>query len=169
VRALALDGPGPGDEPIEPSRVSGTTMRRVRGHRGRVTWALDQLDGVKLADPTAAMVPALVPTTITLDQWPCMGGDAVPLPLTVRFDAGGGAVGNVRISAGTAADLPYDVTVTATIDDDAQAIPGLATPQAALKVAIDVDFTGTTRGDVTARTCLRLVGNGRYDLDSSWQ
>jgi len=144
-------------------------MRRTRGSRGRVTWALDQLDGVKLADPSAAMVPALVPTTIALDQWPCVGRDAVPLPLAVRFDAGGGAVGNVRISAGTAADLPYDVTVTATIEDETQALPGLSGPQAAVKVTIDVDFSGTPGGNVTARTRLRLVGNGRYDLDSAWQ
>jgi hypothetical protein len=144
-------------------------MRRQRGSRSRVTWALDQLDGVKLPDPAAAMVPALVPTTITLDQWPCVGHDAVPLPLTVRFDAGGGAVGNVRIAAGTAAELPYDVTVTATIEDDAQPLPGLTAPQAALRVTIDYDFNGTPNGDASARVKLRLVGNGRYDLDASWQ
>jgi len=169
VRALSLEDGTPPDEPIEPTRVAGTTMRRQRGSRGRVTWALDQLDGVKLPDPAAAMVPALVPTTITLDQWPCVGHDAVPLPLTVRFDAGGGAVGNVRISAGTAADTAYDVTVTATIEDDAQPVPGLASPQAALKVTIDYDFSGAPGGDASARVKLRLVGNGRYDLDSSWQ
>lgn len=169
VRAFALEDTALLDEPIEPSRVPGTTMRRTRGHRGRVTWALDQLDGVKLPDPAAAMVPALVPTTIALDQWPCIARDAVPLPLTVRFDAGGGAVGNVRISAGPAADLPYDVTVTATIDDEPVPIAGLASPQAAVQVTVDVDFNGTPGGNVTARTRLRLVGNGRYDLDSSWQ
>lgn len=169
IRAFALEDTAPVDEPIEPSRVPGTTMRRTRGNRGRTTWALDQLDGVKLPDPAAAMVPALVPTTIALDQWPCIARDAVPLPVTVRFDAGGGAVGNVRISAGTPADLPYDVNVTATIDDETETIPGLASPQAALRVTVDVDFSGTPSGNVTARTRLRLVGNGRYDLDSSWQ
>jgi V8-like Glu-specific endopeptidase/N-acetyl-anhydromuramyl-L-alanine amidase AmpD len=169
VRASALEDTALLDEPIEPSRVVGTTMRRVRGSRARVAWALDQLDGVKLADPTAAMVPALVPTTIALDQWPCVARDAVPLPLTVRFDAGGGAVGNVRITAGSAADLPYDVTVTATIEDEPQPIASAMPPQAALKVTIDVDFSGTPNGNVTARTKLRLVGNGRYDLESSWQ
>lgn len=169
VRAAALEDASPVDEPIEPSRVPGTTMRRTRGTRGRVTWALDQLDGVKLPDPAAAMVPALVPTTITLDDWPCINRDAVPLPLTVRFDAGGGALGNVRITAGTAADLPYDVTVTATIEDDAKGLPGLASPQASLLVTIDADFSGTPGGNATARTRLRLVGNGRYDQDSSWQ
>jgi len=75
----------------------------------------------------------------------------------------------VRISAGTVADLPYDVTVTATIADEPQALPGLSGPQAAVKVTIDVDFSGTPGGNVTARTRLRLVGNGRYDLDSAWQ
>ena len=49
MRAFALQDASPVDEPIEPSRVPGTTMRRTRGSRGRVTWALDQLDGVKLA------------------------------------------------------------------------------------------------------------------------
>jgi len=169
VRAFALEDAAPLDEPIEPSRVPGTTMRRQRGSRGRVTWALDQLDGVKLADPAAAMVPALVPTTIALEQWPCIAGDAMPMPLTVRFDAGGGAVGNVRISAGTAAELPYDVAVTATIEDEPQPLAGLGTPQAAIKVTIDIDFSGTPNGNATARTRLRLVGNGRYDQDSSWQ
>jgi V8-like Glu-specific endopeptidase len=169
VRAASLEDTAAPDEPIEPSRVTGTTMRRQRGNRGRVTWALDQLDGVKLPDPAAAMVPALVPTTITLDQWPCVGRDAVPLPLTVRFDAGGGALGNVRIAAGTAADLPYDVTVTATIEDDAQPLPGATSPQAALRVTVDYDFSGTPNGDASARVKLRLVGNGRYDLDANWQ
>jgi V8-like Glu-specific endopeptidase len=169
VRAASLEDTAPAAEPIEPSRVAGTTMRRQRGSRGRATWALDQLDGVKLPDPAAAMVPALVPTTITLDQWPCVGRDAVPLPLTVRFDAGGGALGNVRIAAGTAADLPYDVTVTATIEDDAQPLPGMTSPHAALRVTVDYDFTGTPNGDASARVKLRLVGNGRYDLDANWQ
>ena len=169
VRALSLEDAPPPDEPIEPSRVAGTTMRRQRGNRGRVTWALDQLDGVKLPDPAAAMVPALGPTTITLDQWPRVGRDAVPLPLTVRFGAGGGAVGNVRISAGTTAELPYDVTVTATIEDDAQNVPGMSSPQAAVRVTIDYDFSGMPDGEASARVRLRLVGNGRYDLDSAWQ
>lgn len=169
VRAMSLEDTPPADEPIDPSRVPGTTMRRQRGSHGRVTWALDQLDGVKLPDPAAMAVPALVPTTITLAQWPCIGQDAVPLPLTVRFDAGGGAVGNVRIGAGTAADTAYDVTVTATIEDDAQSLPGLHAPQAALRVTIDYDFTGAPGGDASARVKLRLIGNGRYDLDSSWQ
>lgn len=169
VRAFAMEEGGVPDEPIEPTRVPGTTMRRVRGSRGRVTWALDQLEGVKQSDPAAAMVPALVPTTIALDQWPCIARDAVPLPVTVRFDAGGGAVGNVRITAGTAADLPYDVNITATIEDEPQPLPGMGAPQAAVKVTIDVDFTGTPQGNVTARTRLRLVGNGRYDQDSAWQ
>jgi hypothetical protein len=168
IRALSLEDTLPPDEPIEPSRVPGTTMRRQRGSRGRVTWALDQLDGVKLPDPAAAMVPALLPTTITLDQWPCAGADAVPLPLTVRFDAGGGAVGNVRITAGAAAELPYDVTVTATIEDEAPAVPG-ASPLAALRVTIDYDFSGTPSGDASAQAKLRLLGTGRYDLDSRWQ
>ena len=169
VRAMGLEDATPPDEPIEPTRVPGTTMRRQRGSHGRVTWALDQLDGVKLPEPSAAMVPALVPTTITLDQWPCMGHDPVPLPLTVRFDAGGGAVGNVRISAGTAAETSCEVTITATIEDDAQSLPGLHSPQAALRVTIDYDFSGAQGGDASARVKLRLVGNGRYDLDSSWQ
>ena len=39
----------------------------------------------------------------------------------------------------------------------------------ALRVTVDVDFSGTPSGNVTARTRLRLVGNGRSDLDSSWQ
>jgi len=168
VSAFSLEDSAPIDEPIEPSRVPGTTMRRQRGSQGRTTWALDQLDGVKLPDPAAAMVPALVPTTVTLDQWPCVGADAVPLPLAVRFDAGGGAVGNVRITAGVAASLPYDVSVTATIEDEPQKVPGMGAPQAAVKVTIDVDFSGTPNGNVSARTRLRLVGNGRYDLDSAW-
>ena len=168
VRAFGLDTAVPPDEPIEPSRVIGTTMRRCRGNRARVTWALDQLDGVKVPDPAAAIVPALIPTTITLDRWPCVGSDATPLPLTVCFDAGGGAVGNVRITAGSAAELPYDVNVTATIADASGALPG-TNPHAALRVTIDYDFTGTPGGDASARIALRLVGNGRYDMDSNWQ
>jgi len=36
-------------------------------------------------------------------------------------------------------------------------------------VTIDYDFSGAQGGDASARVKLRLVGNGRYDLDSSWQ
>jgi V8-like Glu-specific endopeptidase len=168
IRALGLEVASALDEPIEPSRVPGTTMRRARGSSGRVTWALDQLDGLKLPDPAAAMLPALLPTMITLDQWPSVGRDAVPLPLTVRFDAGGGALGNVRISAGTPADLPYDVTVTATIKDEPQSLPGASAPQAMLRVTIDYDFSGMP-DRASARVALRLAGSGRYDLDSAWQ
>ena len=168
TRALGLDAAA-SNEPIEPSRVPGTTMHRERGSRAHLTWALDQLDGVKLPDPAAAMVPALVPTVITLDQWPCVGRETAPAPVTVRFDAGGGAVGNVRISVDDAAAPSYDVTVTATIDDEPQPLPGMTTPMAAIKVTIDYDFSGTPSGDASARVRLRLVGNGRYDLDSAWQ
>ena len=168
VRAMSLENAGPTDEPIEPSRVPGTAMRRVRGTAGRVTWSLDQLSGVKLPDPSAAVVPALTPTTITFDQWPYVGRDAPPLPLTLSFDTGAGAIGNVNINAGSAADLPYDVTVTATIEDIPQGLPANG-PLASLKVTIDYDFSGTPEGNVSARVHLRLVGNGRYDMDSTWQ
>jgi hypothetical protein len=105
--------------------------------------------------------------TIALDSWPSLRQDSVALPLTVRFEAGGGAVGNVRITAGVPASLPYDVSVTATIADEPP--PSAATTAlAALKVTIDVDFRGTPDGDATARMALRLFGNGRYDLDSVW-
>jgi hypothetical protein len=167
VRAFGLDIAAAPDEPIEPSRVPGVAMRRQRGSQARVTWALDQLDGVKLPDPSAANVPALASVTVALDRWPSIGADAVALPLTLRFEAGGGALGNVRIVAGAPASLPYDVSVTATIADEAP--PAAATlALVALKVTIDIDFSGLSDGDASARMTLRLFGNGRYDLDSVW-
>ena len=169
VRAMPLEAAGPTEEPIEPSRIPGTTMSRLRGSANRVAWSLDQLSGTKLPDPAAAVVPAMMPTTINLDQWPYVGRDAPPLPLTVRFDAGSGAIGNVSISAGTAADLPYDVTVTATIEDDPKGLPSNGSLLASVKVTIDYDFSGTPDSDVSARVHLRLVGNGRFDMDSTWQ
>lgn len=162
VRALGMDvsSGSLGGEPIDPPRIVGTRMARQRGAKGRTTWALDQLEGVKQANPSPAVVAALTPTTVVLNDWPHLDQDPVPLPLTVSFDAGGGGVGNVRISAGAAADLNYDVTVTATIEDEPQ-----AGDQAAIRVTVDVDFANTAHGSLTARTLLKLYSNGRFDKD----
>jgi V8-like Glu-specific endopeptidase len=168
--ARGLSGEATSDEAIEPSRVAGTTMRRVRGSQGQITWALDQLEGIKLPPGTAATTPALTPTTIVLSDWPHFGRDPNPLPLTVRFDAGGGAVGNIQVTAGTPAAVHYDVNVTATIEDDPQPTPTSSKAStAALRLTIDYDFSGTPEGETSARVKLRLLGNGNYDLACAWQ
>jgi V8-like Glu-specific endopeptidase/N-acetyl-anhydromuramyl-L-alanine amidase AmpD/cell wall-associated NlpC family hydrolase len=158
----------PAAEPIEPSRVPGTVMRRVSGSRGRVRWALDQLEGLKHPAPATMAMDALVPTVIQIDTWPLIGTDPMPLPLTLSFDAGGGSLGNVRIEAGSAGEVPCDVSVTATIEDDNKPVAIDTGTLAALRVTIDYRFSGTPEGEQTGRVSLRLLGNGRFDQDNFW-
>ncbi|GAB1595832.1 N-acetylmuramoyl-L-alanine amidase [Lysobacter claricitrinus] len=163
-RTLGASGDAP--EPIEPSRVPGTRMSVVRGSAGASRWALDQLEGRKAPQTTAPSVSSLQATDVVIDlgEWPALEGQAAPLPLIVRFRSeADGSVGNVSITTGTPTQLGYGVDVVARIDDapDADGV-------AALKVGIDVRFSGLAQGAPCARIDLRLLGNGRYERSNRW-
>ncbi|MGY3264874.1 N-acetylmuramoyl-L-alanine amidase [Lysobacter sp. HA35] len=161
-RSLSDDGA----QPIEPTRVAGTRMSVVRGNAGASRWALDQLDGRKAPQSPVSAVSSLQPTDVVIDlgEWPALEGQSAPLPLTVRFRSeADGSIGNVVISAGAPAQLGYGVDVVARIDDapDADGV-------AALRVGIDVRFSGLAQGAPCARIDLRLLGNGRYERSNRW-
>ena len=143
-------------------------MRTLRGKNARVSWQLDQLDGMKSPDPAPAVIGVSIDSTLTLDQWPSYGTDAVPLPLTLRWSGDGAAVGNVRIEPGAAAATSYDVDVLATLDDDAGPAPSGRAGVASLKLVVEYRFRNSPDGDRTARSDLRLYGNGGHDRDSRW-
>lgn len=175
VRAMGNGAQGPnsigapGETPIEPSRIPGTTMRTLRGRRERTAWELDQLDGFKHPSPSPMVVATPLDTRIVLDQWPRLDSDPSPLPLTVTFASGAGAVGNVRIVPGTPPALPYDVRVVARIqDDDSIEARSSAHAHACLEVLIETVFTNAGERDRCARTRLRLRGDGRYDSVADW-
>jgi len=167
VSATRYVGGAPGETPIEPSRIPGTTMRTLRGSRERTSWELDQLDGFKHPTPNPMIVATPVDTVIELNDWPRLGNDPSPLPLTVSFASGAQAVGNVRIVAGNPPALPYDVRVVARIQDD-QSLEALSSAHACIDVVIEAYFSGTADADRCARTHLRLRGDGRYDRVSDW-
>ncbi|AXK72145.1 hypothetical protein DWG18_07520 [Lysobacter sp. TY2-98] len=161
-RSLSDDGP----QPIEPTRVPGTRMSTVRGSAGASRWALDQLEGRKAPQTPAPSVSSLQATDVVIDlgEWPALEGQAAPLPLVVRYRSeADGSIGNVSITAGTPTQLGYGVDVVARIDDapDADGV-------AALKVGIDVRFSGLAQGAPCARIDLRLLGNGRYERSNRW-
>jgi hypothetical protein len=133
-----------------------------------VRWALDQLDGMKSPDPAPAVIGVAVDNTLALDRWPAYGNDPVPLPLTLRWAGDGAALGNVRIEAGAATTPNYDVEVTATIDDDTDPLPSAKTAVATLKLIVEYRFRGTPDGDRTARSDIRIYGNGGHDRESRW-
>lgn len=153
-------------EPIEPPRVPGTRMSVVRGSAGASRWALDQLEGRKAPQATAPAVSSLQATDVVIDLggWPALEGQAAPLPLIVRFRSEpDGSIGDVAITAGTPTQPGYGVDVVARIDDapDADGV-------AALRVGIDVRFSGLAAGAPCARIDLRLLGNGRYERSNRW-
>jgi V8-like Glu-specific endopeptidase len=161
-RALSDDG----REPIEPTRVPGTRMSLVRGTAGASRWALDQLEGRKAPQGPVSSVSSLQASDVVIDLggWPALEGQAAPLPLVVRFRSeADGSVGDVAISTGTPTQPGYGVDVVARIDDapDADGV-------AALKVGIDVRFSGLAQGAPCARIDLRLLGNGRYERSNRW-
>ncbi|WP_369936474.1 N-acetylmuramoyl-L-alanine amidase [Xanthomonas tesorieronis] len=166
ARALDADpAAGQGDEPLEPSRIAGTRMRRVRGSAGGCRWALEQLQGRKAPRSGGSGPSSLAggDVRIALDDWPAIDGAATPLPLTVRFYAEAGSVGEVRIDAGVPARLDYGVEVSARIDD-AEDVGNVAT----LKVSIDYRFSGLAQGNPAASIELRLLGDGRYERINRW-
>jgi len=141
-------------------------MSVVRGNAGASRWTLDQLEGRKASLATTPSASSLQPTDVVIDlgEWPALEGQAAPLPLTVRFRSeADGSVGDVAITAGTATQLGYGVEVVARIDDTPD-VDGVA----ALKVGIDVRFSGLAQGAPTARIELRLLGNGRYERSNRW-
>lgn len=153
-------------EPIEPSRVPGTTMYRVRGQSGRVTYMLEQLEGFKSTDTSPAIVAPLIPQQIALDAWPRLNQDPVPLPLMLRFASDGSRVGDIRIEpiGGDAASLPYDVDISAMILDGSNASPTVA----AINVRIDYLYRASD-GEHCASTELTLYGHGRHAMNSTWK
>ncbi|MDQ3287065.1 MAG: trypsin-like peptidase domain-containing protein [Pseudomonadota bacterium] len=153
-------------DPIEPSRVPGTRMSVVRGSAGASTWSLDQLEGQKSpAHPaSAASQPDSSEVNIDLGAWPAIEGQAAPLPLTVSFrSTAQGSVGDVRIQAGTPADVGYGVEVVARIEDDDD-----VGSVAAIRIGIDYRFNGLAQDAPAARIELRLLGDGRHERVNRW-
>lgn len=167
-QAQAADGDGNGhvQEPIEPSRVPGTRMVTVRGSAGASRWSLDQLEGQKApGQPGPAVSESdTSEVSIELGAWPAIEGEPAPLPMTVSFrTTAQGAVGDVRIQAGTPADLGYGVEVVARIEDAAD-----VGHVAAIRIGIDYRFTGLAQDAPAARIELRLLGDGRYERVNRW-
>ena len=162
----ALEAVGDRDEAIDPSRVAGTRMRRTIGEAGACRWSLDQLEGLKSpASPSMAVSSANAgDVRIALDDWPAIEGAPTPLPVTVTFRTSNGSLGDVRISAGTPANLAYGVDVTAKIEDCADA-DGVAR----LRVRVDYRFRGLAQGNPDATVDLTLRGDGRYERENGWR
>ncbi|WP_295386065.1 papain-like cysteine protease family protein [uncultured Thiodictyon sp.] len=151
----------------QPGRIPGTTLQVRRGQSGRVTWSLEQLQGLKYPDPAPAVVAPTQDQSLSLADWPCLEPDSVPLPLTLTWGYTGAAVGEVRIEPGNPAQIDYACEVNATVEDDDPApVPGPAL--AALKVRISYRFIGTSQGNRTAVRDFRIYANGRHDGDSRW-
>jgi V8-like Glu-specific endopeptidase/uncharacterized protein YycO len=153
-------------EPIEPSRVIGTTMHRVRGQSGRVTYMLEQLEGFKSTDTSPAILAPIIPQQIVLDAWPRLNQDSAPLPLILRFASDGSRVGDIRIEPAStdASALPYDVDINAMILDGNNS----SSTVAAINVRIDYLYRASD-GEHRACTELTLYGNGRNAMNSSWK
>ena len=162
----ALNAAGERREPIEPSRVLGVRMSRTIGEAGACRWALDQLEGLKSLATLSPSVSsaAMGDVRIALSDWPAIEGAPTPLPLTVEFRHSNGSVGDIRIAAGTPANLAYGVEVVARIEDCADA-DGVAR----LRVRVDYRFRGLAQGnpDATIELCLR--GDGRYERENVWR
>jgi Papain-like cysteine protease AvrRpt2 len=166
-RSLAVDsGSTALREPIEPSHVIGTTMHRVRGQSGRVTYVLEQLEGFKSTDTSPTIVAPIIPQQIVLDAWPRLNQDPVPMPLLVRFASDGSRVGDIRIEpvSTDASALPYDVDISAIILDGNNSSSSVA----AINVRIDYLYRASD-GEHRACTELTLYGNGRNAMSSTWK
>ncbi|MBW8851355.1 MAG: N-acetylmuramoyl-L-alanine amidase [Xanthomonadales bacterium] len=162
----ALEAAGERDEPIEPSRVAGARMRRTIGEAGASRWSLDQLDGLKSPATPSMRVGSAAggEVRIALDDWPAVEGAPTPLPVTVVFRHDNGSLGDVRIVAGTPANLAYGVEVVAKIEDCADA-DGVAR----LRVRVDYRFRGLAQGNADATIDMTLRGDGRYERENGWR
>ena len=165
MRAFNLDAIGERREPIEPSRVLGAKMSRVIGEAGGSRWSLDQLEGMK---PPATLTPsvgsAAADVRIDINDWPAIEGAPTPLPLKLEFRVANGSLGDVRIAAGTPANLAYGVEVIAKIEDCADA-DGVAR----LRVRIDYRFRGLSQGNPDAYIEICLRGDGRHERENGWR
>lgn len=166
VRPLEVSATGERREPVEPTRVLGTRMSRVIGEVGGSRWSLDQLEGMK---SPATLIPsvgsaAAADVHIDINDWPAIEGAPTPLPLTIDFRTANGSVGDVRIAAGTPANLAYGVEVVARIEDCADA-DGVAR----LRIRIDYRFRGLSQGNPDATIELNVRGDGRHERENGWR
>jgi N-acetyl-anhydromuramyl-L-alanine amidase AmpD/V8-like Glu-specific endopeptidase len=166
VRPLEVAAMGERREPVEPTRVLGTRMSRVIGEAGGSRWSLDQLEGMK---SPATLIPsvgsaAAADVHIDINDWPAIEGAPTPLPLTIDFRTANGSVGDVRIAAGTPANLAYGVEVVARIEDCADA-DGVAR----LRIRIDYRFRGLSQGNPDATIELNVRGDGRHERENGWR
>ncbi len=166
LRALNVDGSGERRELIEPSRVLGASMSRVIGEAGGSRWSLDQLEGLKSPATLSPSVSSAAAADVRIDinDWPAIEGAPTPLPLKIEFRVNNGSLGDVRISAGTPANLAYGVEAIAKIEDCADA-DGVAR----LRVRIDYRFRGLAQGNPDARIELNLRGDGRHERENGWR
>ncbi|MBN8214075.1 MAG: N-acetylmuramoyl-L-alanine amidase [Xanthomonadales bacterium] len=166
LRALNLDGNGERREPIEPSRVLGARMSRVIGEAGGSRWSLDQLEGLKSPATLSPSVSSAAAADVRIDinDWPAIEGAPTPLPLRIEFRVNNGSLGDVRISAGTPANLAYGVEAIAKIEDCADA-DGVAR----LRVRIDYRFRGLSQGNPDAFIEICLRGDGRHERENGWR
>ena len=167
VRSLEATLPVNDGEPLEPTRVAGTTMRVLRGSAGTLPMGA----GPALRHQGAARAAAIrgdlgrrrdQPRRLAL----ALDDGASPLPIKVVFyHTTGCGVGNVHTEVGTPAKGDYGLDVSLRIEDEPD-VGG----RAALRVVIDYRFDSPQYGlrDYFARTELRLLGDGRYERNSSW-
>lgn len=156
------------------SPIVGTTLRRVSGSRGRLSWSLDQLSGLKHPDDAApAVAAALVDAErVTLADWPVLtaaDGTPVRLDLGIDWQFDGHSLGNVRIrplGAATADDLALDVS--ARVADHRARYPADNPVCAALDVEVVYRYTRADGSRVGAAYAVRLFGNGRHNSAGRW-
>lgn len=158
---------------VAPGTVPGATLDTQVGEAGGVTWALDQLHGMKTVAGADAANRALVDgPTIRITDWPYLddpGGQRVCAHFFVDWHFDGRSVGDVQIVNVGASDAPgHTLHVTAHIEDDPQRYPPGKPLFGALRVHFAYRFVEPDASVHEATTELHLFGDGTYEQASHW-
>ncbi|PCE24674.1 N-acetylmuramoyl-L-alanine amidase [Burkholderia ubonensis] len=173
--AEGASAPNPAAPPADPPprAVPGATLDTQVGEAGSVTWALDQLHGMKsVPGADAANRPLVDGPTIRIADWPYLddpGGQRVCAHFFVDWHFDGRSVGDVQIVNVGASDAPgHTLHVSARIDDDPQLYPPAKPLFGALRVHFAYRFVEPDASVHEAATELHLFGDGSYEQASHW-
>lgn len=157
------------------SPVAGTTLTRVQGKRGSVSWELDQLRGLKhMGDqPTQAGNGSAQNATVavagpTVNVAP---GDQVGADFEIRWRCNGRSLGDVEIMQSRAEGSGANLHVTATIANDSNiytTTPPSDARFAGLQVRFHYRFSRPGASPLEADTDVTIYGNGTASKVYRW-
>ena len=143
----------------------------LRGSRGNISWALDQLHSAKHLNNVAPAPsrPFSDAPTIKLEQWPVLhdGTSNVSAFFAIDWSYDGHSLSDIRISNTAVSNGTMALDVRAEISDDVP--PNALSNCAVLKIKLTYKFQVDATNQQAAITTILIYGDGTHEIASQWQ